>query len=465
MKCYLPEKYVEMKNLAANFNFYSNTEGEIFYKQAKLMEHFEDDFDYDGIFARSFPTYRLMNDQQLRGYFSFRTKVRRGDIKKSCTSFAYVYCYELLHGIGVADAADGYNKLLEFCKTYSAIDTMFGDCYIQWLNDYVVYNNLDKNLLKNISSSDFDESLGVISNPFNVDDEKLFAALDSLSAYHYHSSKAYKTAPDDMKLLTCNVFRAVMEYYNKNRQKGFIETAFGRIMSGPYIMFKAAIFYDYKKYSHYSYKISETLSYSCKQGHWSRERFFGYRSENKELGNLFKNIDAAYRSFLGVKPVIKRVVENKIYTNIIQNEIIKLNEIKKQRQFDSVKIDFSKLSEIRVASEATRDKLIVDDEPEENIDVVAFTEPIINEAEKQTNQSTTEKLGLDETALLFLTALLKGEEYIAELKNRGIMVSVLADRINDSLFELFGDTVIEFDGDSPSVIEDYADELKGMLNL
>ena len=76
-----------------------------------------------------------------------------------------------------------------------------------------------------------------------------------------------------------------------------------------------------------------------------------------------------------------------------------------------------------------------------------------------------EKLGLDETALLFLTALLKGEEYIAELKNRGIMVSVLADRINDSLFELFGDTVIEFDGDSPSVIEDYADELKGMLNL
>ena len=42
---------------------------------------------------------------------------------------------------------------------------------------------------------------------------------------------------------------------------------------------------------------------------------------------------------------------------------------------------------------------------------------------------------------------------------------MVADRINDALFDYFSDTVIEFDGDVPSVIEDYAEELKGMFEI
>ena len=38
-----------------------------------------------------------------------------------------------------------------------------------------------------------------------------------------------------------------------------------------------------------------------------------------------------------------------------------------------------------------------------------------------------------------------------------------ADSVNEKLFDIFGDTVIEFSGDDPAVIEDYADELKGMI--
>lgn len=45
------------------------------------------------------------------------------------------------------------------------------------------------------------------------------------------------------------------------------------------------------------------------------------------------------------------------------------------------------------------------------------------------------------------------------------MLSVATDRINETLFDHFSDTVIEFNGDVPSVIEDYADELKGMFEI
>lgn len=469
MKSYLPKKYFQMKEFAQNFNCYIDTEASLFYKQAKFMENFEDDFNYTGNFVRSFPTYRLMNDQQLRGYFSFRTKVRHGEIKKTCTSYAFVYCYELLHGIGVSNALDGYNKLLKFSKSYGAVDPMFGNYYIQWLNDYVIYNNLDKKLLNNTDNVEFDEALGVISNPFDVNNTNLFTALDSLSSYHYHSSKAYKTAREDMQLLTCNVFRSVMEYYAKNRRKGFIETAFGRILTGPYIMFKAAVFYDYKRYRDYEYKISETLKYTCKQGHWSRERLFGYRAESKELGALFKNIDAAFRNHLGIKPEIKRITENKIYSEIIQAELLRLNEIKKQKSFEAVEIDFTKLDGIREAAEITKNKLIVEMDEEEITQSVSETPLDGGESKVQDIATKGENflcdITLGDIELYFLSCLLRGEDYMNELKKQGVMVSVISDSVNDTLYELFDDTVIEFNGDLPKIVEDYKEDLKGMFNL
>ena len=45
------------------------------------------------------------------------------------------------------------------------------------------------------------------------------------------------------------------------------------------------------------------------------------------------------------------------------------------------------------------------------------------------------------------------------------MLSVAVEEINETLFDDFGDTVIDFDGDSPIIIEDYENELKGMLGL
>ena len=43
------------------------------------------------------------------------------------------------------------------------------------------------------------------------------------------------------------------------------------------------------------------------------------------------------------------------------------------------------------------------------------------------------------------------------------MISILADSINEKLFDNFGDTVIDFFDDEPIVIEDYTEELKNMF--
>ena len=50
-------------------------------------------------------------------------------------------------------------------------------------------------------------------------------------------------------------------------------------------------------------------------------------------------------------------------------------------------------------------------------------------------------------------------------RGSGIMLTVAIDEINERLFDDFGDTVIIFDGDTPEIIEDYKEELKGMFNI
>lgn len=42
------------------------------------MEDFEDDYDGDAPFSMYYPCYQMMGYEQLRTYFSWRSKVRKG---------------------------------------------------------------------------------------------------------------------------------------------------------------------------------------------------------------------------------------------------------------------------------------------------------------------------------------------------------------------------------------------------
>jgi hypothetical protein len=70
---------------------------------------------------------------------------------------------------------------------------------------------------------------------------------------------------------------------------------------------------------------------------------------------------------------------------------------------------------------------------------------------------------LSETETAFLRCLLDGTPYADLLRQRNVMLSVLVDHINETLFDDFGDTVILFDGDTPELIEDYAEDVAALL--
>ena len=124
-----------------------------------------------------------------------------------------------------------------------------------------------------------------------------------------------------------------------------------------------------------------------------------------------------------------------------------------EREKPVISIDISKLQGIRDTAEVTRDKLIVEEETEEPN---APETPI-----EQPQDSGILKSPLKEIML----ALLKGENAENVARKKGIMLSVAVEKINETLYDDFGDTVIDFDGDTPIIIEDYENELKGMFNI
>ena len=100
MASYRPEPIRQMRELARRPESRSWSDARLFVEQARLMEGYEDDFPYQGTFKSYYPTYEAMDDRQLRGYFTWRARVRRGEVKQTSTSFAYVYLYELINGVG-----------------------------------------------------------------------------------------------------------------------------------------------------------------------------------------------------------------------------------------------------------------------------------------------------------------------------------------------------------------------------
>jgi hypothetical protein len=178
---FTPPRYRQMRRIAKENRIYLETDPAIFYKQGKFMEDFQDNYEYTGEFFRYYPTYQSMSDRQLRGYFTWRTKVRQGIIERTSLSFVFVYIYELINGIGIDSPMDGYIKLKTLWEAYSPIEPKINRYLAQWLKDYVIYYNLDKSLLENIPGMGFNNAAAILLDYRSHEPEEVFSALNSLS--------------------------------------------------------------------------------------------------------------------------------------------------------------------------------------------------------------------------------------------------------------------------------------------
>ena len=431
---------------------YRQSRESIFIKQGKLLAAYEDDYVYDRRVTHYFPTYQSLTNPELRGYFSWRTKLRRGNLQKTSLTYAFLYIYELLNQIGVADPMDGYRKLTEFRDAYGALDDGILPYLNLWLMDYVVYYNLDAGLLADTPQVRFNRGIAALDSIQSRGDEEVIRAVKQLSPKWLERSKFYREYREDCDTVTVRVLRRMSAHYNARCKKTMVEQYFGSFSQYRVILFDAAVFHERQVEGSRQYMVDENYIYRCRNGLWSVQKYNCLPHSNGKLGDVLKAIDGVMRECYGYGRPIQYKLDTKWILKIIWEEARNLLAEKKAAEEKKITIDYSRLARIRSDAAVTRDRLMVEEEAEEEAPPAQTPAP----AEEPEDTPLTK----DEYRLL--QSLLYGRDY-GWVRSSGMMLSVLVDGINDKLYDTFSDSVLLGD-DPPELIEDYIADLKEMIH-
>lgn len=420
-------------------------------KQAKLLAAYEDDYVYSGSVVRYYPTYQSLTDSELRGYFSWRTKLRRGDVRKTSLSFAFLYIYELINQIGVAGPMEGFLRLRNFRDTYGEIDGSILPYLSKWLADYVIYYELDANLLADTPQVLFDRSVTVLEYIREQEEAKVICAVKQLSPKWLSRSKFYGEYRADCDTVIVRVLRRVSEHCAARCKRSFTEQYFGSYREYQVRLFDTAVFCDPLKKRGCEYAVDERCVYRCKNGLWTVTKLVCPPGPNGKLEDLLKTVDAVMREEYGYGHPIQYKTDTKWLLKIIREEAQALLAEKKAAEAKKITIDYSRLAKIRQDAAVTREKLIVDEEE----DIPEAPEP-----PEEAPPVSTDATPLDPAEYRLLQCLLYGRDY-GWVQSEGYLLSVLVDSINEKLYDEFMDSVLD---DSPAPVEDYIDDLKEMIH-
>lgn len=543
MQNFLPDQYRKMREISRWQEDPKGgagrwlSEAELFYRQGLLMADFEDDCPYNGTFKSYFPTYNAMSDRQLRGYFTWRTQVRRGTVEETSTSFAFLYLYELICGIGVDDPLDGFNKIKAFWDAYRAFEPGIDRFARVWLQDYAVFHRLDPKLLRDSKTVMFDNALIELRRaardlapaptppdlaparrktseptlplpPDEAGEERLMTAINALSTYNLNNSRLDRSHHRDLRHVACAVYVRMARYYDTHRKTGIVASLFGEETAMPYTMFASAVFFAPERHEDCEYRLDPIHIYRCQNGFWECMRIHGSRQKSSKLGEMMRACDQRLRLALDPTHPLKEEKVPKYLAKIIDDEIVAWLSWDAAHQPVKIDIDLSQLGHIRSAAAQTREALLIDEEREDDVPMEAeatlVEQPNTESApsmtagpgEMATRQDepdeptvSTEEFGVVAPLLVsmpapvtpasaeaanklapaadaFLRALLERNTAQATLAvaQSGKSEDMLVDSINEALFDLVGDTVIEFGSAGPQIIEDYEADVRGYLD-
>ncbi len=543
MQNFLPDQYRKMREISRWQEDPKGgagrwlSEAELFYRQGLLMADFEDDCPYNGTFKSYFPTYNAMSDRQLRGYFTWRAQVRRGTVEETSTSFAFLYLYELICGIGVDDPLDGFNKIKAFWNVYRAFEPGIDRFARVWLQDYAVFHGLDPKLLRDSKTVMFDNALIELRRaardlvpapapsgqtpkrrktseptlplpPDEVREERLMAAINALSTYNLSNSRLDRSHHRDLRHVACAVYVRMARYYDTHRKTGIVASLFGEETAMPYTMFASAVFFAPERHEDCEYRLDPIHIYRCQNGFWECMRIHSSRQKSSKLGEMMRACDQRLRLALDPAHPLKEEKVPKYLAKIIDDEIVAWLSWDAAHQPVKIDIDLSQLGHIRSAAAQTREALLIDEEREDGASAEAeaadsgqpeaepVTDAIVEAVVAPIRQDltdeptiSTEQFGvvapllaptpavvstapagtateLAPAADAYLRALLEHNAVQAEsaVVQSGQSEDMLVDSINEALFDLVGDTVIEFGAAGPQIIEDYEADVRGYLD-
>ena len=448
-----------------------------FYVQGKFMEDYEDSAPWNGECRRYFTTYHDLNADQLRGYFSWRAHVRRGEFRRIPASLAYLYLYELLSGIGTDSAEDCLAKMKAFEAGY--LDAGFGDPSMRgnlhrWTAEYAVVHGASPEYLTAYVGADLlqrDEALMKLHAPEDYTDEELFGALSLVTGGKIESSPVITKEAERGKHLLAEVWKDLTKNYDLNGWDIFT-ACFGKLKEFPWHPFANAVYYSEQREEDREYVLNGCRKYVCRNGIWTEVRYDDLYFDKYRVHAVVRAADRLLRRYLKTGHYLRAKKEEEwaqpYIEAVIEADRAAVQEAEKEAERAAaeaakpkVTIDLSGLDRIRRDAAITRESLLTEDEKAE-----FRAEPQISEnagSVPAEPQAVAQIAGLDSIHTQILAAVMRGDTIAELIKEHHLMPSVVADAINEALFDEIGDNVLTCDGSGIELIEDYRMDLEDLL--
>ena len=544
----LPERLRQMRRLYEYGRESMESKARNFLRQGKFMEDYEDDAPWEGDFVCFFPTYHDLTTKQLRGYFSWRTRVRRGEYLPIPKSAAYIYIYELLNGIGTVSPEDSLQKMQAFEEGF--LDAGYGDARMRknlrrWMTEFAVVENLPASLAETYADPEevlFDASLAALQNPDSCSDDDVFSGLCAFVRSSLEHSPAVTGDPARGRHLVAEAWRrAVFDF--RGREEDLFTLCFGKRKTRLFQPLSNAVCSLQTRTGDRDYILNPCRSYHCRGGIWEMSAYEKLRFDTYRLHGFVRETDRILRRYLKAGRNLPERKEDAWAAPYIRAVIEEERRAILEASRPKITIDLSDLPRIREDSLKTQDSLLagipdeagilpgrqdgapgadqpapgsvgeyVPDRQDEQLreedpdragwacaaDAPAAESPAVEQGsegrtagglnmEEKAERTVTAgnrveegmsggelpadnfpagsppDLPLSAAELQILRVLLDGGDPAGILREHFLMPSIVADTVNEALFDEIGDTALVCEDDRLSLVEDYIDDIRSML--
>lgn len=458
----LPERLRQMRRLVACGRESMEDRAKNFYQQGRFMEDYEDDAPWTGDFVCYFPTYHDLTTKQLRGYFSWRTGVRRGEFHPIAASAAYLYVYELLNGIGAASPEDSLQKLKAFEEGF--LDSGFGDARMRpnlrrWMLEFAVMQDLPPETAREYADRELlqkDAALAILRSPGDYSDEEVFSALCQFGGKKLTQSPVVTNDPDRGRHLFSEAWRAASRY--RWQEKDLFTLCFGEKAIRRWYPLANAVYYQQSRPTDVDYALDECRSYHCRSGVWQAEAYEKLGFDKDRFQGFLHEADLRLRRHLKTGRYLRERPEDAWAATYIDAVIEADHRAALEAARPKITLDLSGLEQIRRDAQTTRDSLLTEEELEE------MEEQVVPEsADDSLTEEEFPDIPLDAVQIQILHILLQAASPAELIRANHLTPSLVADMINEALFDEIGDTVLSCEDDELALIEDYKEDIAQML--
>ena len=474
---------------------------EDFLSAARAMEDYEDDCPFAGTVPLYQPEYRDLTPNELRGYFTWRAALRRGEVSAHCDAFVYLYLSELMLGVGAANAAEALDCMDAFASSYfsaghgsEALQRNFKN----WRFEYAVLNRVDAARVwayENPALRHWDEALTVLREPEKQSDEVVFAALAEFGGKKLTEARSVKGLGDKAAFYYAAIWRSCAPL--------LFAACFGNMRMRAWKPFSDAPRLRAlceNAGQDFSYQLNELRSFAATGNGFTEYSYLRQQFDSKRFFAFLKEADTALRvRFLrGKASKTASAAQDIALQEAFSRAFASCEAMEAAQKLAAVPVRREKLADIRAAAAVTTAALLTEAETgaerEERLRREAekncgLAELINGEGSKQTGSAyaqvaaaagatpaelanrgeteQTDKAGrtemLDALERRCLAALLRGESVRAELRAAHCLTSLFAERVNEKLYERFQDICLASEGEELFLVPDYREELEILL--